>query len=122
MKHVQEIGLYDGERLVYKVSIHPHHIRMVESERKALIELGLSNPKYSSLRLYSMSIVTEDALVGSSSRSEYHWLIMNMIGSLFGNVNELSKKLVMLPWVGIAAPLPRILHINDISLSNVNIS
>ena len=122
LKHVQEIGLYDGERLVYKVSIHPHHIRMVESERKALIELGLSNPKYSSLRLYSMSIVAEDARVGSSSRSEYHWLIMNMIGSLFENVNELSKKLVILPWVGIAAPLPRILHINDISLSNFNIS
>ena len=122
LKHVKEIGLYDGERLVYKVSIHPHHIRMVESERKALIELGLSNPKYSSLRLYSMSIVAEDAHVGSSSRSEYHWLIMNMIGSSFGNVNELSKKLVILPWVGIAAPLPRILHINNISLSNFNIS
>ena len=120
LKHVQEIGLYDGERLVYKVSIHPNHIRMVESERKALIELGLSNPKYSSLRLYSMSIVAEDARVGS--RSEYHWLIMNMIGSSFGNVNELSKKLVILPWVGIAAPLPRMLHINDISLSNFNIS
>ena len=120
LKHVQEIGLYDGERLVYKVSIHPNHIRMVESERKALIELGLSNPKDSSLRLYSMSIVAYDACVGS--RSEYHWLIMNMIGSSFGNVNELSKKLVILPWVGIAAPLPRILHINDISLPNFNIS
>ena len=121
LKHVEEISLYDGDNLLYKVSIHSSHKRTVRLERNALIQLGLSNPSFPSLRLYSMSVCVEN-FCDKPTNDEYHWLLFNMIGSSFKTVQEFSQKLQILPWVGIAAPLPDTLNLSNIHLSNVDIT
>ncbi len=121
LKHVEEISLYDGNRLLYKISIHPNHKATVRSERNALIQLGLSKPSYPTLRLYSMSICV-DHFFDEHVKNMYHWLIFNMIGSSFRTIQDISQKLKILPWVGIAAPLPDILNLKGICLSNVDLT
>ena len=121
LKHVEEITFYDGNEQLYKVCIHPSQKRILQHERDALINLGLSNPSYPTLRLYSMSLGVDNYCSGEKESYNYHWLVCNMIGSSINEVQDMSRKLQILPWVGIAVPLPEKLDISEVELSNFNI-
>ena len=120
LKHVERISLYDDDTLLYEVSVHDYHKAMVRLERNELIKIGQSKPSFPSLRLYSMTVCVKDCLRGTSI--DYHWLIFNMIGSSFKDIQDLSQKLQILPWVGIAAPLPNITNLNNIHIQHINVS
>ena len=121
LKHVEEITLYDGNEQLYKVCIHPSQKRTLQCERGALIRLGLSNSSYPTLRLYSMSLGVDNYCSGEKESYSYHWLVCNMIGSSIHEVQDMSRKLQILPWVGVAVPLPEKLDISEVQLSHFNI-
>ena len=121
LKHVEEISLYDGDNLLYKVSIHSKHQTKVRSERNSLIKLGLSNPSYPSLRLYTMTICV-DNFCDNELNNYYHWLIFNMIGSNIERIQELSRKLQILPWVGVASPLPNMVNLSNVHIPDIDIN
>ena len=120
LKFVQEVSLYDGDTLLYKVSVDPNHENKVKTEREELFKLGLSKPSSPSLRLYSMTIVVENFL--EQKQNEYHWLIFNMIGSTVEKIRELSQKLEIIPWVGVAAPLPAMISLEGIHVPSFDIN
>ena len=121
LKFVQEVSLYDGDRLLYKVSVHPSHKGKVKMEREELFKLGLSKPSSPSLRLYSMTILVDNFLENKRNVT-YHWLIFNMIGSTVQRIRDLSKKLEIIPWVGVAAPLPDMISLEGIHVPNFDIN
>ena len=107
LKHVQEISLYEGSKLLYKVAIDPLQKQVVTAERQACKE-STSHPNKCVLRAYSTTVQVHR---GGTSEN-YHWLIMNLIG----RQTKQSQQLGFLPWVGIAAPLP-----GTITLRGLNI-
>ena len=118
LKYVQEISLFDNEELVYKVSIDSSQVRAIERERGALLQLAQHASLSCSLRVYTMSILTDDRRASRDHscdpQSQYHWLVLNMIGSSNREIMKMSREQNTIPWVGIAAPLP---HKTSISLS-----
>ena len=120
LKHVEEISLYDGDRLLFKVSVDPSHKETVKKERNALIQLGQSYSMhmYPSLRIYAMTISVDN----DSDKNYYHWLIFNMIGSTIDTICKLSQKLRFLPWVGIATLLPSKLNLSNIDVPEVDLT
>ena len=122
LKYVQQISLYDNDQLVYKVSYEPSQMYPIKQEREALIKLVESGFHTCSLRVYSMTIITEDNRPGQTPTQSYHWLVMNMIGSTDRDILQLSQELEILPWVGVAAPLPQMATISNLALPFCNTS
>ena len=122
LKYVQQISLYDNDQLVYKVSLEPSQMYAIKHEREALIKLVESGFHTCSLRVYSMTIITEDDQLGQTPTQSYHWLVMNMIGSTDHDILQLSHELEILPWVGMATPLPRMATISNLALPFCNTS
>ena len=112
LKHVLEISLYDGSNLLYKVAINPSQKQMVASERLAC-EKCYSKPGKYVLRVYCTTVHVHKR----GTEEEYHWLIMNLIGQQ----NTLSQDLKLLPWVGIAAPLPGPMSVSDLNIEEDSI-
>ena len=107
LKHVQEISLYEGSKLLYKVAIDPLQKSVVTAERQACKE-STSRPNKCVLRAYSTTVQVHR---GGTSEN-YHWLIMNLIG----RQTKQSQQLGFLPWVGIAAPLPGIITLRGLNI------
>ena len=122
LKYVQQISLYDNDQLVYKVSLEPSQMYAIKQEREALIKLAESGFLTCSLRVCSMTIITEDNRPGQTPTQSYHWLVMNMIGSTDRDILQLSQELEILPWVGVAAPLPQMATIGNLALPFCNTS
>ena len=122
LKYVQQISLYDNDQLVYKVSLEPSQMHAIKQEREALIQLAESGFHTCSLRVCSMTIITEDNRPGQTPTQLYHWLVMNMIGSTDRDILQLSQELEILPWVGVAAPLPQMATISNLALPSCNTS
>ena len=122
LKYVQHISLYDNDQLVYKVSLEPSQMHAIKQEREALIQLAESGFHICSLRVCSMTIKTEDNRSGQTPTQSYHWLVMNMIGSTDYDILQLSQELEILPWVGVAAPLPQMATISNLALPLCNTS
>ncbi|XP_011402901.2 PREDICTED: sacsin-like [Amphimedon queenslandica] len=122
LKYVQEISLYDNDKLIYKVSIDQSQVSAIERERQALLKLAERTSLSCSLRVYSMSIQTQDQRMSHyEPLSWYHWLVINMIGSSDKKIIAMSKDQNNIPWVGVAAPLPHQTNIN-LSLRNCTTS
>ena len=105
LKNVQDISLYEGRELLYKVAIDPLQKQVVAAERQACKECA-SRPSKCILRAYSTTVQVHRR----NTSENYHWLIMNLIGSQ----TKQSQQLGFLPWAGIAAPLPCSISIHDI--------
>ena len=122
LKYVQEISLYDNDELIYKVFIDPSQVPTIERERQALLQMAERTTLSCSLRVYSMSIQTQDHRMSHNDpHSWYHWLVINMIGSSDKGIIAMSKDQNNIPWVGVAAPLPHQTNIN-LSLRNCTTS
>ena len=122
LKYVQQISLYDNDQLVYKVSLQPSQMHAIKQEREALIQLAESGFHTCSLQVCSMTIITEDNRPRQTPTQLYHWLVMNMIGSTDCDILQLSQELEILPWVGVAAPLPQMATISNLALPFCNTS
>ena len=122
LKYVQHISLYDNDQLVYKVSLEPSQMRAIKQEREALIQLAESGFHTCSLRVCSMTIIAEDNRPRQTPTQLFHWLVMNMIGSTDRDILQFSQELEILPWVGVAAPLPQMATISNLALPFCNTS
>ena len=107
LKHVQEISLYEGSKLLYKVAIDPLQKQVVTKERQACKDCT-SRPNKFVLRAYSTTV----QIHREGTSENYHWLIMNLIG----RQTKQSQQLGYLPWVGIAAPLPGIITLRGFNI------
>ena len=114
LKNVQEISLYEGEELLYKVAIDHKQREMVTTERSSIeMHASLASSKCL-LRAYSMTV----GVRRKEKREEYYWLLMNLIDQ----PNEKSQNLGFLPWVGIAAPLPGTINFPGLSIESDDVN
>ena len=122
LKYIEEISLYDNDRLIYKISIEPSQIPSIRQERQFLMQLAERHASSCSLSLFSVSFVIEDYRSMHPVHEKYHWLVINTIGSTDAEIIQMAKDQRSLPWVGIAAPLPQRIDISKVSLAKLNIS
>ena len=122
LKYIEKISLYVNDQLIYKVSVDDSQISVVRKERKALISIATGNISQCSLRVYSMSTVIDDYRQHKHESKQYHWLLMNSIGSSDHNIMQMSKMQQNIPWVGMAASLPESIKLSQLVLSPCNIS
>ena len=109
LKNVEEISLYetDGvskEKLVFSVRLHDTCRSQVRKEKKKFLErVSPWDPKIGKVEL-CLEVAIEQQDVNYAT-TVHNWLIYNCIDAEDSQIQELSGKLRLLPWIGFATPL-----------------
>ena len=104
LKNVQSIGVYkrsnnsdDNERIIFNVKVVLDTAEDVPRKRQELLKKA-KNVSSPTQFTWLVNIHVEIA----DKTSIYRWLVVNQLGSTNRRILELSSKLYLLPWVGLA--------------------
>ena len=103
LNNVKKVSLYEmnenGPKVLFSVSTN------LENDCAKFYQDSLQQEvlKYF-VHLNCTTVFTRDILAGKSE--SFNWLVLNVIGSDDKEVNDLSKELSTIPWVGLAAQIP----------------
>lgn len=112
LKNVISISLYDMDefddkpQLIFSVKVDANCQAKLQHERKLCSKEAEKFPDNSKsfVQIYTTTITINDRSINTIK--QYHWLVLNYLGSTNDGINALGKKLSILPWVGLAAQMP----------------
>ena len=123
LKHVRKVSTYewnetdDCPECKFSVEISDS-IEYARSECNALAQEYTKSSSDATAVLTSATTCTCD----EDTKDEYHWLIINSIGSDVVELRERADNIKVLPWVGIAAQVPMKFELTgqEVSLQNIS--
>ena len=125
LKNVLKISMYewyessDGPQCIYCMDMSNN---VTQYRTKCLSLAQEYNGGTSNVTNIVLTSVTSKTWAVKKEPEQYHWLVLNAIGSDLEELRKCAKSQRVLPWVGIAAPLPINLNLNDITIGLDNIS
>ena len=123
LKHVRKVSTYewnetdDCPECKFSVEISDS-IEYARGECNALAKAYTNSSSDATAVLTSATTCTYD----EDTKDEYHWLIINSIGSDVEELRKHADNIKVLPWVGIAAQVPMKFELTDKKVNLQNIS
>ena len=121
LKNITSIGLYrfntntNQEELMYRVYVDYSSVSSVQEGRNKCKQSANYWESCSNIfcHINSIPITIENHFVDSvPGEGRYNWLVVNCIaGQNCNELQSLSNNLMVIPWVGVAAQLPSLLHV-----------
>ena len=124
LNHVTDVELYDGNPCVLgqpllRITVNSHEVQGSRAWYKSACTAFSQNPGNADTCLNKCTVTVEGQLAektGTAGTSS--WLLCSTIGVRERQVVELASKLKVIPWVGLAAPLPSAIAVGDSHLQN----
>ena len=108
LKCIERIELYtwdytvNAQKLFLQIELEPDCVPRVRELRRMCMEHCTDEVSFTALGAFNVQVTAAD----SSNPKRSSWLVCNTVGSSDRHVLSLASKLKVLPWCGIAAPLP----------------
>ena len=131
LKNISSIGLYrydiytGQEKLLYQIRVDQSNVSAVQQGRNKCTQSaenwGRRNDMF--CHINSVPIAFENHFMETVPKEgRYNWLVMNCIAGMnCDKLQSLSKKLKVIPWVGIAAQLPSVQISECIKSGNLDV-
>ena len=124
LNHVTDVELYDGNpcalgQPLLRITVNSHEVQGSRAWYKSACIAFRQNPGNADTYLNKCTVTVEGQLAekaGTAGTSS--WLMCSTIGVRDRQVVELASKLKVIPWVGLAAPLPSAIAVGDCCLRN----
>ena len=124
LNHVTDVELYDGNpcalgQPLLRITVNSHEVQGSRAWYKSACTAFSQNPGSADTYLNKCTVTVEGQLAekaGTAGTSS--WLMCSTIGVREHQVVELASKLKVIPWVGLAAPLPSAIAVGDSCLRN----
>ena len=124
LNHVTDVELYDGNpcalgQPLLRITVNSHEVQGSRAWYKSACTAFSQNPGNADTYLNKCTVTVEGQLAekaGTAGTSS--WLMCSTIGVREHQVVELASKLKVIPWVGLAAPLPSAIAVGDSHLRN----
>ena len=124
LNHVTDVELYDGNpcalgQPLLRITVNSHEVQGSRAWYKSACTAFSQNPGNADTYLNKCTVTVEGQLAektGTAGTSS--WLMCSTIGVREHQVIELGSKLKVIPWVGLAAPLPSAIAVGDSHLRN----
>ncbi|XP_065883067.1 sacsin-like [Dysidea avara] len=127
LKNISSIGLYrydiytGQEKLLYQIRVDHSNVSAVQQGRNKCTQSAENWERRTDMfcHINSVPITFENHFMETVPKEgRYNWLVMNCIAGMnCDKLQSLSKKLKVIPWVGVAAQLPSLLQIPECSTS-----
>ena len=124
LNHVTDVELYDGNpcalgQPLLRITVNSHEVQDSRAWYKSACTAFSQNPGNADTCLNKCTVTVEGQLAekaGTAGTSS--WLMCSTIGVRDHQVIKLASKLKVIPWVGLAAPLPSAIAVGDSHLRN----
>ena len=121
LKHIESIELYtwdhtvNAQKLYLQIELEPDCVPRVRELRRMCMEHSKDEVSFTTMGSFNVQVTAAD----SSDPKQSSWLVCNTVGSSDRHVLSLASKLKVLPWCGIAAPLPHGVDCQNCSFSGL---
>ena len=121
LKCIERIELYtwdhtvNAQKLYLQIELEPDCVPRVRELRQMCMEHCKDEVSFTTMGSFNVQVTTTDSIDPKQSS----WLVCNTVGSSDRHVLSLASKLKVLPWCGIAAPLPHGVECQNCSFSGL---
>ena len=121
LKCIERIELYtwdhtvNAQKLYLQIELEPDCVPRVRELRRMCMEHSKDEVSFTTMGAFIVQVTAADSIDPKQSS----WLVCNTVGSSDRYVLSLASKLKVLPWCGIAAPLPHGVECQNCSFSGL---
>ena len=121
LKYIESIELYTWDRTVnarklyLQIELEPDCVPRVRELRRMCMEHCKDKVSFTTMGAFNVQVTAAD----SSDPKQSSWLVCNTVGSSDRHVLSFASTLKVLPWCGIAAPLPHGVECQNCSFSGL---
>ena len=121
LKHIERIELYtwdhtvNAQKLYLQIELEPDCVPRVRELRQMCMEHSKNEVSFTAMGSFNVQVTAAD----SSDPKQSSWLVCNTVGSSDKLVLSFASTLKVLPWCGIAAPLPHGVECQNCSFSGL---
>ena len=121
LKYIESIELYtwdhtvNAQKLYLQIELEPDCLPQVRELRRMCMEHCKDKVSFTNMGAFNVQVMATDF----SDPKKSSWLVCNTVGSSDSHVLSLASKLKVLPWCGIAAPLPHGVECQNCSFSGL---